>query len=93
MADPRLVVTRLIWTAITLEAGIRRFESTYVTCYILWYIACYITHDVQPLPGGIHKQQNSDSCARLAILNKAPVADPSDELIEVHLAALNCWSF
>ena len=62
-------------------------------CYIPAYKACYISRDVLSLPGGIHKQQNSDSDTVLGspLYGKAPVSDPSDALIEVHLADLK-WN-
>ena len=74
MADSTLVVTPLIWTAIAFEAGIRSCESTYVTCYIPWYIACYITHC---MPAGLCCASGS------AAIQSCPCPRPSPSTSEL----------
>ena len=43
MADPKLVVTRLIWTAIAFEAGFSRCKSRYNMLYNMVYCMIYNT--------------------------------------------------
>ena len=59
-----------------------------IMCYIRAYIPRYIT---KYITGSIHKQQLRTALPGSPLHSKAPVSDPSDGLIEVHLAALK-WN-
>lgn len=59
-----------------------------ITCYILWYISCDVTCISQV---AFINNKIRTALPGSPLHGKAPVKDPSDALIEVHLAALK-WN-